>query len=125
MNTTISEDKTNKGTLALSASSLVGNKVRNEQNEDIGSIEEVMIDIDNGRIAYMVLSFGGFLGLGDKLFAIPYDLLRIDLVNEEFVLNVEKSVLENAEGFDKDNWPDTINDKEYINKLYAYYGVTR
>src|ERR1019366_5018246 len=62
----------------LAADTLTGDKVVNRQKEDLGKIEHLMIDLANGRIAYAVLSFGGFLGMGDKLFAIPWSALKVD-----------------------------------------------
>ena len=58
--------------LVLTASTLKGDKVVNHKGEDLGKIEEIMLDLDDGRSGYAVLSFGGFLGMGDKLFAIPW-----------------------------------------------------
>jgi len=91
----------------LSASTIKGDKVVNAAGDNIGKIEELMIDLDNGRVAYSVLSFGGFLGLGDKLFAIPWQALKLRLHDHAFLLDIPKDVLEKAEGFDKDNWPTT------------------
>jgi sporulation protein YlmC with PRC-barrel domain len=105
----------------LAASTLTGNKVVNVQNEDLGTIEDLMIDIESGRIAYAVLSFGGFLGLGDKLFAIPWSALKLDAVEKRFVLNVSKELLEEAPGFDKRNWPD-MSDPAWGAQIYTYYG---
>jgi sporulation protein YlmC with PRC-barrel domain len=105
----------------LSASTLTGNKVVNPQNEDLGTIEDLMIDIDSGRIAYAVLSFGGFLGLGDKLFAIPWCALQVDPAEKRFVLNVSKDLLELAPGFDESNWPD-MSDPAWGAEIYTYYG---
>ena len=82
-----------------------------------------MLDLENGRIRYAVLSFGGFLGMGDKLFAIPPEALRIDTENKRVILDVDKSRLENAPGFDKDNWPDT-SDNDWQVEVYDYYGYT-
>src|SRR6188768_1659113 len=90
----------------LSSSSICSDHVKNTAGEDLGKIEDLMVDLDSGRIAYAVLSFGGFLKMGNKLFAIPWQALTADTINKVFVLNVDKSVLENALGFDKDNWPD-------------------
>ncbi|WP_410508688.1 PRC-barrel domain-containing protein [Methanosarcina hadiensis] len=104
----------------LSASTIKGDKVVNTAGEDLGKIEELMIDVDDGRIAYAVLSFGGFLGMGDKLFAIPWQALRLRLHEHAFLLDVPKETLENAEGFDKDNWPAT--DREWLSTTYTYYG---
>jgi len=62
----------------LSASTLIGNEVRNREGEDLGRIEDFMMDRETGRVAYAVLSFGGFLGVGNKLFAVPWDAFTID-----------------------------------------------
>jgi len=104
----------------LSATTIKGDKVVNTAGEDLGKIEELMIDVDDGRIAYAVLSFGGFLGMGDKLFAIPWQSLRLRLHEHAFLLDVPKETLENAEGFDKDNWP--VTTREWLSTTYSYYG---
>jgi len=87
----------------LSASSICSDRVWNDSGEALGAIEELMIDVNTGQIAYAVLSFGGFLGFGDKLFAIPWNALKLDAANQVLKLNVERKVLESAPGFDKDN----------------------
>lgn len=109
------------GPQVLSATSLIGDDVVNPQGEDIGKVKELMIDLDEGRVAYAVLSFGGVMGFGDKLFAIPWDAFRLDTDRKAFILNVPKSKLENAPGFDKDHWPMT-EDSTYITEVYTYYG---
>src|ERR1700674_1500493 len=83
---------------------VIGSKVVNQANEDLGKIEDLVVDAGAGRIAYAVLSFGGFLGMGDKYFAIPWDAFRFNSSDRVAVLNVDKLVLENAPGFEKDNW---------------------
>jgi sporulation protein YlmC with PRC-barrel domain len=105
----------------LSSRTLSGDRVVNPQDEDLGKIEDLMIDLDSGRIAYAVLSFGGILGMGDKLFAIPWSALKVDEMNKRFILNVRKELLEKAPGFDKDNWPD-MTDPDWGNQIYNYYG---
>jgi sporulation protein YlmC with PRC-barrel domain len=109
--------------LVLSASSLIGDGVKNPAGEDLGKVTEIMIDVDQGRVAYAVLSFGGFLGLGDKLFAIPWEALDLDTHDHKFILNVDKETLENAEGFDQDNWPD-MADPRWRQQVHEYYGYT-
>jgi hypothetical protein len=79
-----------------------------------------MVDINSGRIAYAVLSFGGVLKVGNKLFAIPWQALRLDAAKKQFILDVDKSVLEKAQGFDKDNWPD-MADPKFGTNLYRHY----
>jgi sporulation protein YlmC with PRC-barrel domain len=105
----------------LSASTLSGDRVRNPEGEDLGKIEEIMLDYNNGRIAYAVLSFGGFMGLGNKLFAIPWNALELSTEEHKFILNVDKEKLENAPGFDKNDWPDMAN-PEWGSKIYSHYG---
>lgn len=106
----------------LSATSLMGDDVKNRAGEDLGSIEELMLDVENGRIAYAVLSFGGVLGLGDKLFAIPWPALTLNTDEKCFYLNVDKESLEEAPGFDKDNWPNMANN-QWRTDLYNHYAV--
>ena len=106
----------------LSASTLAGDPVSNAEGERLGKIEEFMIDLDSGRVAYAVLSFGGFLGVGDKLFAVPWSALHLDTESHEFVLNVDKRVLKNAPGFDKDNWPD-FADRSWGAGVFGHYGI--
>lgn len=107
--------------VALSATSLIGDGVVNPQGEDLGKVEEIMIDIHSGKVAYVVLSFGGFLGLGEKLFAIPWEAMTIDTHRKVFVLAVDRATLEKAPGFDKDNWPQT-GDNDWLVGIYEYYG---
>lgn len=107
----------------LAASTLAGDSVKNSTGDNLGKVDEIMIDIPTGRIAYAVLSFGGFLRMGNKLFAVPWDILKVDEDQKCFVLDVDKSRLENAPGFDKDNWPD-MADRTWGSQIYSYYGRT-
>jgi sporulation protein YlmC with PRC-barrel domain len=106
----------------LAADTLTGDKVVNRQKEDLGTIEHLMIDLQNGRVAYAVLSFGGFLGMGDKLFAIPWSALTVDTVERQFILAVDKKLLEQAPGFDKDHWPN-MADRSWGAEVSNYYGA--
>ena len=110
--------------LILSSTSITGTNVTNPKGDNLGEIRDLMIDTETGTVNYAVLSFGGFLGLGDKYFAIPFEAFSVNTTTERFVLNVGKDRLENAPGFDKDNWPET-SDHAYWNNLYKHYGVTR
>ncbi len=106
----------------ISASSLNGNDVKNSKGEDLGNIKDMMINPQTGEIEYYVLSFGGFMGMGDKLFAIPPETLRIDRENECCSLNIDDDRLENAPGFDKDNWPNMADDA-FRNQIHSYYNT--
>jgi sporulation protein YlmC with PRC-barrel domain len=105
----------------LSASTISGDPVVNRQGEDLGKIEDLVLDVDSGRVAYAVLSFGGFLGMGNKLFAMPWQSLELDADNHRFILDVSKERLENAPGFDKDHWPN-MADRKWGATVHEYYG---
>src|SRR5438552_680917 len=107
----------------LSASTLAGDTVRNAAGEDLGKVDEIMIDIPSGRVAYAVLSFGGVLGVGNKLFAVPWSALTVDEDEKCFILDVDKQTLESAPGFDKDNWPD-MADTAWGAEISRYYGAS-
>jgi sporulation protein YlmC with PRC-barrel domain len=107
----------------LAASTLAGDSVRNTTGEDLGKVDEIMIDIPSGRVAYAVLSFGGILRMGNKLFAVPWSSLKVDEDEKCFILDVTKKTLESAPGFDKDQWPD-MADTTWRSAVYKYYGAT-
>jgi sporulation protein YlmC with PRC-barrel domain len=113
-------ERTDPSLKALSATSIINNDVVNGVGENLGHIEDLMIDLDRGCIAYAVLSFGGVLGIGDKLFAVPWSALDLDTEEEQFILDVSQERLENAPGFDKDDWPG-VYDREKMTRIYKYY----
>ena len=102
---------------------IIGSNVVNQHDEGIGKIEDVVLDANAGRIAYAILSFGGFLGMGNKYFAIPWNAFKFDFADKKAVLNVDKKLLENAPGFDKDNWPN-FADTTLGSTIYKHYGYT-
>ncbi len=108
----------------LSATTIEKDKVVNEKGEDLGKIKDIMIDLEDGSVAYVVLSFGGFLGMGDKYFGVPWQAMQKDPGSHNFILNVDKQKLENAPGFDKDKWPGTTDEahRAYVTTIYDYYG---
>ncbi len=108
------------GPQVMGAKTLIGDTVRNSQGEDLGNIEEIMLDTNNGRVAYAVLSFGGFLGMGEKLFAVPWSSLTLDTENEGMVLDINKEQLKKAPGFDKDHWP-SMADQRWATEVHGYY----
>lgn len=110
------------GPRLMGADTLLGNDVYNRVGEDLGDVKEIMLDVPTGRVSYAVLSFGGFLGMGEKLFAVPWAALTLDTENKRFTLDVAKDRLVNAPGFDKDNWPD-MSDQTWANHVHDYYGT--
>ena len=105
----------------VKASSIIGTKVVNPKAENLGDIKEIVIDPSTGRVAYVVVSFGGFLSMGEKLFAIPFSSFEYNLANNEYVLHVPKERLENAPGFDPEHWP-SMSDEKWNRDVYKYYG---
>lgn len=114
--------KTGPGPSLMGAETLIGDDVYNTAGESLGDIKEIMLDMQSGKVAYAVLSFGGFLGMGEKLFAVPWHALRLDTERHGFVLNVSKEQLKAAPGFDKDDWPD-MTDPLWIKTIDSYYDV--
>ena len=110
------------GPALMGADTLLGNDVYNKDGEDLGDIKEFMIDMASGKIAYAVLSFGGLLGMGDKLFAVPWGALALDTENKRFNLNTPKAVLADAPGFDKNHWP-AMSDKTWAEGVHKFYGT--
>jgi sporulation protein YlmC with PRC-barrel domain len=110
------------GALMLSSNTLVGNKVCNRGHENVGDIKDFMLDTTSGKIEYAVLSFGSFLGMGEKLFAVPFRALTLDTENKRFILDVDKQRLKEAPGFDKDHWPD-MADQIWARSIHNYYGA--
>lgn len=102
----------------LTASSIIGDKVRNDKDEHLGEIKDIMLNISSGKIDYFVIEFGGFLGIGIKYFAIPFRLVRVDAGKKMFVFNQSKEELEKAPGFDIDHWPDT---NLHLDQVYSYW----
>jgi sporulation protein YlmC with PRC-barrel domain len=94
---------------AYKASEFIGYSVQNPQGEDLGEIEDLMVDVNNSQIRYAVLSFGGFLDIGDKLFAIPLNAIQFNADEQAFILDVDEERLEQAPGFERENWPDTAD----------------
>jgi len=109
------------GPFLMGTKTLISNEVVDREAGALGKITEIMLDVLSGRVAYAVLSFGGFLGLGEKLFAVPWSALVLDTMNKRFMLDVEKERLDGAPGFDKDHWPNMAN-LEWAADIHAYYG---
>jgi len=107
----------------IRAAQVQGTSVTNPQQEDLGSIRDVVLDKYDGSVRYAVLEFGGFLGLGSKLFALPWELLRYDREVDAYVIDIDKEVLRQAPGFDSDDWPD-MGAAEFDTGLRSYYGLS-
>jgi sporulation protein YlmC with PRC-barrel domain len=104
----------------LKASDLIGMTVHGPDGKKLGDIKDLVIDPEEGGVEYAVLEFGGFAGVGDKYFAVPWEALQLDQTNKKLSLDVHKKDLKNAPGFDKNNWPDlSLNEVD----IYEFYEV--
>ncbi len=92
----------------------------NSQGEQLGKVKEIMLDVETGKIAYMVLSFGGMLGLGINCLRFPLINLKSMKIKKAVVIDADKMELEKAPGFDKDHWPD-FNDVAWNENIFSYY----
>ena len=100
-------NKPNTPVRFLTASTIIGDKVYNRLDEKLGDVKDIMLNINDGSIEYFIIEFGGFLGIGEKFFAVPFQALTIDTERHAFILDQSREVLEKAPGFDKDHWPET------------------
>lgn len=105
--------------IAVKSSEVIGVKVINKSQENLGKIYEIVLDKKAGTVKYIVLESGSFLGLGGKLFALPWNSIHYDPNEEAFTLNMSKEQLKNAPGFDKNNWPEFSD--EHLNKTITDY----
>lgn len=111
------------GPRLMTANTLEGDEVINTQGDKLGKISDIMLDVPSGRVAYAVMASGGFLGIGDKLFAVPWNALTLDPVRECFVLDADKSRFEHAPGFDKDHWPSSADFDGLGREIHSYWGT--
>jgi sporulation protein YlmC with PRC-barrel domain len=102
--------------------SILGAKVVNAEREDLGKIEDLVIDTTDNRVAYAILSFGGFLGVGDTHFAIPWEALSFDVTENIAVLKIDKERLANAPGCDPNNWAD-LTESMWGIQIHKHYGL--
>lgn len=110
------------GPQLMGANTLIDNDVYNQNNESLGNIKEIMLDTISGKVCYVVLSYGGFLGMGKKLFAVPWQALKLDTDNKRYVLNIDAAKLDSAPGFDKDHWPN-MADEKWADSIHSFYGT--
>jgi sporulation protein YlmC with PRC-barrel domain len=104
------------------ASKIIGTNVKNPNGDNLGDIKELVLDPESGQVVYAVVSFGGVLGVGDKLFAVPWKALHWTRDKEYYILDVDKNTLKKAPGFDKKHWPDSSSKwdqwREELNQFY-------
>ncbi|QDT02236.1 PRC-barrel domain protein [Rubripirellula lacrimiformis] len=128
-------DSKTRGT-SIRVSQLIGYNIQNSQGESVGEINDIVIDSRTGKVRYAAVTYGGFLGVGNKLFAVPFEAFKVQVDPDEvgdddidaddyvLVLNVTQEQLDGQQGFDEDNWPD-MADRKWAADLDKRYGVKR
>lgn len=114
----LERDETN---MLISSDKVDDTAVYSTDGEKIGSIAHLMIGKKSGRVEYAVMSFGGFLGMGESYHPIPWDALDYDTDREGYVVNIDKDRLKEAPYFTKEEWP--VYDRNFGQTVYGYYGV--
>lgn len=104
------------------ATKIIGTDVKNAKGENLGDIKDLVLNPMRGNVVYVVVSYGGILGMGDKLFAIPWSALRWSADKDYYVLNMDKDALKKAPGFDEDHWPVSTSQwdvqRKQLNQFY-------
>jgi sporulation protein YlmC with PRC-barrel domain len=122
----------------IRVSQLLGANIQNSQGESVGEINDIVLDSQTGKVNYAAVTYGGFLGVGNKLFAVPFEAFRVQVdpselrdganINEAhdyvLVLDVTQQQLEGQQGFDEDNWPN-MADKQWAADLDKRYRIDR
>jgi len=110
------------GPEVMGASTLTGDAVVDPGGEPLGRIQEIMLDVPSGRIAYVVLCVPAPPAGDRKLFAVPWEALTLDSERQRFILSVDSKRLMQAPGFDPEHWP-TMAQPTWAGTLYEFYGV--
>lgn len=113
----------------IRASKLIGTNIQNKQGESVGSVSDIVLDASTGKVRYMAVTYGGFLGLGNKMFAVPYEAFETRQEADDpdetiLVLSVTEQQLEGSVGFDEDTWPN-FADTKFTSEVDKRYGVER
>jgi sporulation protein YlmC with PRC-barrel domain len=106
----------------LKASDVIGIKVEGTDGKNLGNIKDLVLNPSDGDVQYVVLDFGGFLGIKDKYFAMPWEVLQFDQNGKKITLDVSKRDLKKAPGFDKNHWPDFTDQQQQV-IIYEFYEV--
>lgn len=121
------DDKTTGANIR--ASQLIGMNIQNPQGKSVGEVNDIVLDASTGTIRYVAVTYGGFIGIGDKMFAVPFEAFKCqqdpdDRDEHVLVLDVTQKQLEGAKGFDQDHWPN-FGDRNFTGELDKRYGVDR
>ncbi len=113
----------------IRASQFMGQNIQNSQGESVGKVSDVVLDASRGKISYVAVTYGGFLGIGNDMHAVPFEAFKFmpdpdDRDETVLVLNVTKQQMEGAKGFNESTWPN-FADKAFRDSVDKRYGVDR
>jgi sporulation protein YlmC with PRC-barrel domain len=117
----LAAQRTNQPKEAAKASDVIGTTVKNNQDEKLGKVEDLAVDVESGRIVQVILSSGGFIGIGDTLTAVPPEALHCDVAHKVLRLDADKEKLKGAPKFAASNWAEN-SDSNHLAEVYRYYG---
>jgi sporulation protein YlmC with PRC-barrel domain len=104
------------------SSNIIGSNIKNLRGENLGDIKDMVINPEDNQVLYAVISFGGVLGLGEKLFAVPLSLMKRSAEANTFIIDIEQNRLKNAPEFNRNNWPQ-MTDPQWVASVYDFYGL--
>lgn len=105
-----------------SVSTLMGDEVRGPNDEELGRVEDLMLDVERGCVSYAVVSLSGAYGSSDRLLAVPWAVMQVDAERHVFRLDADPGDLEDAPGFSRTGWPQ-FADVEWMESVYDFYAV--
>ncbi len=112
------------GQIMMSIDAFIGDNVYNPKGERLGNIQDIVLDIQSNKLRYAIVSSGGFLGMGRRLLAVPWNALDLDPDNGKILLNLEATQISNAPGFDRNHWPN-MSDSAWAASIHSYYGTSQ
>lgn len=121
-NMTEAELRSSETIRLIGSDKVEGTHVYNRQGEHLGQVEKVMIDKYTGKVAYAVMSFGGFLGMGEEHYPLPWDVLDYDTGLDGYVVDMDRSKLEGAPSYTRGSEP-AWHDPAYNREIYGHYGL--
>jgi len=107
----------------LTARSIIGDKVFNDEGENLGKVADIMLNIEDGSIEYMIIAFGGFIGVNQKYFAVPFEALTLDTESRSFIFGGSRSAFENHPGFDRNHWPESNFHSRHAGNYGGFMGA--
>jgi len=107
----------------IAAEKVEGTRVYNGAGDQLGTVDEIMIGKRSGKVAYAVMSFGGFLGIGERYHPLPWNVLTYDESKGGYVVNMNEEQLKSAPHFAREEIDPYFSRREEMDRLHTFYGV--